>query len=135
MFFPRPRTKKNETPADLARANGKTDVAQMLEEWPEFSPQSSRKDWLHDGISRAKAVKLIAAAKHPVVDGTFLIRKSTKTENSHVLTMFCEGEFNNFVIEKRGIYHCLDEASKNCVEMALLDSIIKSIKKNLSGLN
>ena len=83
----RPRTKKNETPADLARANGKTEVAKMLESWSEASPKSNRRDWLHAELTRAKAAKLIAASAEKgqkPIDGSFLIRKSTKVRFYHI---------------------------------------------------
>ena len=83
----RPRTMKNETPADLARANGKTEVAKMLESWSEASPKSNRRDWLHPELTRAKAAKLIAASAEKgqkPIDGSFLIRKSTKVRFHHI---------------------------------------------------
>ena len=83
----RPRTMKNETPADLARANGKTEVAKMLESWSEASPKSNRRDWLHPELTRAKAAKLIAASAEKgqkPIDGSFLIRKSTKVRFYHL---------------------------------------------------
>ena len=49
-----PRTNKDETPADLARAAGKEEVALFLDtcSHSQFAPESQREQFLHGLISR-----------------------------------------------------------------------------------
>lgn len=101
------RTNKNETPADLARANGQNEMAELLDKWPTYQPNSNRENWLHmHGISRLKAVE--ALQDHGADNGTFLVRQSQKKKATYVLSMCYEKAFYHFEIETRGIYVFLD---------------------------
>jgi tyrosine-protein kinase len=100
------RTDKDETPADLARANGANDMSDKLNDWPSFQSFSNREDWLHpDTLGRVAAVEMLRQRPD---NGTFLLRGSQKKRKTFVLSMCYESAFYHFVIETRGIYVFLD---------------------------
>ena len=103
------RTPKNETPSDLARANGFFDLAKSLDEQPPPKPESRRETWLHATIDREKAIELIKM--RGLDDGTFLIRESKKRLGVFVLSMLQERKTYHFEISKQGIYYFMDQVS------------------------
>ena len=57
-----PRTDKNETPIDIARANGHQELANLLDNWVIEPPISDRHSWLHsDAIGRTEAISLLSS--------------------------------------------------------------------------
>ena len=103
----KPRTNKDETPADLAKANSKKDVADFLDNWEWPTCISEEDDWMcAKDIDRKEAVELLS--KHPK-DGTFLVRRSNKKKNLHVLSTIYEKTCCHFVIEARGVYFFLED--------------------------
>ena len=72
-----------------------------------FAPNANETYWLHPAIPRSKAIQLIT--DHGGDDGAFLIRKSLKRHNTHVVSLVCDKTFSHFEIEKRGIYYFLEE--------------------------
>ena len=56
-----PRTDKNETPIDIARANGHQELANLLDNWVIEPPTSDRHSWLHsDETGRSEAIALLS---------------------------------------------------------------------------
>ena len=56
-----PRTDKNETPIDIARANGHQELANLLDNWVIEPPISDRHSWLHsDATGRSEAIVLLS---------------------------------------------------------------------------
>ena len=77
------RTNKDETPADLAKANSKKDIAEFLDNWDWPNCTAREEDWLcTKDIDRKEAIELLS--KHPE-DGTFLVRQ--RSSSSHVFTI------------------------------------------------
>ncbi len=102
----RPRTAKNETPADLARANGKLELARRLEEMEDLPAVSTEEDWLHEGVTREQAIHLLTKdGDNRNYDGTFLVRRSRKGRNIFVLSLLCDNKTCHFEIIKQGIYY------------------------------
>lgn len=104
-----PRTGKDETPSDLAKANKMLKMAEFLDNIPVSQSQSRKEDFFcTDKLDRKSATELLL--KHHPKDGTFLIRKNTKNKNLHVISLLFEGhKSGHFLIDSRGIYHFLDE--------------------------
>ena len=100
------RTPKNETPSDLARANGHHDIALLIDSFPVQKPQSRIVDWYHPTINRKQALDLFR--EHGNVNGTYLIRNG-KVERKFVLSLVFEMKTYHFEIEKQGIYFFLDQ--------------------------
>ncbi len=115
----RPRTPKNETPADLARANAHHELAARLEETQEKPPLSQEEAeraergwWGSTTVSREEAVHAVTAAA-PVGkdggDGTFLIRGSRKGRHVFVLTLLHDRKTHHFEIVRQGVFYFLEE--------------------------
>ena len=85
----RPRTNKNETPADLARAAGHPEIATLLEKYPPVYHDTHITQWYHHQIDRKQALGLFREAGNR--QGSFLIRNSNKKIKFFVLSMI----FNN----------------------------------------
>ena len=101
-----PNLIKDETPADLAQANGQNEMCDMLNRWTWPQPTSNYEDWLHPvSVSRTRAIQILS--DYGSDDGTFLIRKSSKKANCLVVSMCCDKTTFHFEIEKRGIYYFL----------------------------
>ena len=94
------RTPKNETPSDLARANGFFDLAKSLDEQPPPKPESRRERWLHPTIDREKAIEMIKMKG--LDDGTFLIRESKKRFGVFVLSMLHDMKTYHFEVVRSG---------------------------------
>ena len=94
------RTPKNETPSDLARANGFFDLAKNLDEQPPPKPESRRERWLHSTIDREKAIEMIKMKG--LDDGTFLIRESKKRPGVFVVSMLHDMKTYHFEVVRSG---------------------------------
>ena len=107
----RPRTPKNETPADLARANGLPALADKLEslqEEPLSAEEADMADWWGSvTVSRDEALHAITAAG--TGDGTFLVRGSRKGKNVFVLSLLYESKTHHFEIVRQGVFYFLEE--------------------------
>jgi len=103
----KPRTPKNETPADLARAAGHQEVASFLDSYPVLHPETDITEWYHPNVDRQAAVGLLQEAGNG--DGTFLVRNSRKKKRFFVLSMLWRGRDTHFEIEKQGMYYFMDE--------------------------
>ncbi len=108
----RPRTSKNETPADLARANGHHGLAATLDASQEeaLSPEEEAAvaaDWWGSAtVSREEAIHAVTAGGRG--DGTFLVRGSRKGRNVFVLTLLHENKTLHFEIIRQGIYYFME---------------------------
>ncbi|CAB4061801.1 SHARK [Lepeophtheirus salmonis] len=68
-----PRTPKNETPGDIARANSHIALATILDSNAPKKFKTSLSNWYHPDIDRQEAIRRLNEFNHGV-DGTFLIR-------------------------------------------------------------
>ncbi|TRY75135.1 hypothetical protein TCAL_00667 [Tigriopus californicus] len=103
-----PRALNNCTPADMANRRGHPAIARVLSANDfKLKPRSSSGRWLHPPISRDKANELLKA--NATEDGTFLIRKSTKREGVHVLSMFHDWQYLHYEIMKQGMFYFMEE--------------------------
>ena len=103
----RPRTAKNESPADLARLAGHHEAAALLERYPAAYCEQQLVDWYHPDTDRRGALQLLQEAGSK--DGAFLVRNSSKKKSFYVLSMIWKGRGHHFEIEKRGLYVFIDE--------------------------
>lgn len=103
-----PRALNNSTPADIASRRGNQAIVQVLSTF-DFSlqPKSSLVEWLHPAITRERANELLKA--NATENGTFLIRKSTKREGVHVLSMFHDWQYLHYEIMKQGLFYFMEE--------------------------
>ena len=122
------RTNKDETPADLAKANSKKDIAEFLDNWDWPNCTAREEDWLcTKDIDRKEAIELLS--KHPE-DGTFLVRQSRKRKNLHVLSTIYQKTCCHFVIEARGVYFFLEDGPY----MPSLEHLIDHYSRFADGL-
>jgi len=124
----KPRTPKNETPADLARAAGHQEVAVFLDKYPITFPESDIIDWYHPNVDRKTALMLLNDAGGR--NGTFLIRNSSKKIRFFVLSMIWKGKGHHFEIEKQGIFFFIDEGPY----MMSLEHLVQHYSKFSDGL-
>eukprot|EP00096_Caligus_rogercresseyi_P015214 TRINITY_DN7664_c0_g1_i1.p1 TRINITY_DN7664_c0_g1~~TRINITY_DN7664_c0_g1_i1.p1 ORF type:complete len:691 (-),score=209.29 TRINITY_DN7664_c0_g1_i1:15-2087(-) len=103
-----PRTPKNETPGDIARANAHSELANMLDSHPQPKAKASLASCYHPDIDRSEANRRLEAF-NGAQDGTFLIRNSQKKINTYVLTLCFEKKYHHFEIFKKGAYFFLKE--------------------------
>nr|XP_040564641.1 LOW QUALITY PROTEIN: tyrosine-protein kinase Shark-like [Lepeophtheirus salmonis] len=102
-----PRTPKNETPGDIARANSHIALATILDSNAPKKFKTSLSNWYHPDIDRQEAIRRLNEFNHGVVElFLFGIVKKAKT---FVLTLAYEQKFHNFEIYKKGIYYFLKE--------------------------
>ncbi|XP_017782286.1 PREDICTED: tyrosine-protein kinase shark [Nicrophorus vespilloides] len=102
----KPRTKNNELPADLARANGHLECAKILEEYKTPTPNTDKKFWYHGTLNRVEAENYIKASR--AENGTFLVRYSNRNK-ANVLTVINQGEYFNYIVKTEGTYHFIDD--------------------------
>ena len=101
-----PRTDKDETPFDLAEANGQSDIAEFLKNMTIQNAQADTQDWLYlESMDRKEAIDLLSVRPD---DGTFLIRASQKRQHVYVLSMVHNNTYHHVLIENRGVYYFLD---------------------------
>jgi len=102
-----PRTDKDETPFDLAEANGQSEMVEFLKITTIQSAQADTDDWLftEEYMGRQDAIDILTLLPE---DGAFLIRKSRKRRNVFVLSMVHKNTFHHVLIENRGVYFFLD---------------------------
>ena len=128
----KPRTSKNETPADLARAGGHPEVAALIDKYPPVFPETASTQWYHPNIDRKTAVALMKESCNK--NGTFLIRNSSKKLKFYVLSMlFTRGndlKGHHFEIEKQGIYFFIDEGPY----MMSLEQLVQHYSRFSDGL-
>jgi len=124
----KPRTPKNETPADLARAAGHPEVAQLIDKYPPTFPDTAITQWYHTDIDRKTALVMMNEAGNK--DGTFLIRNSSKKIKFFVLSMIWKNKGHHFEIEKQGIYFFIDEGPY----MMSLEQLVQHYSRFSDGL-
>ena len=102
----KPRTAKNETPADLARASGHPEISALLDKYPPEYHDTHITQWYHHHIDRRQALALLKEAGNKT--GSFLIRNSSKKIKFFVLSMIYNNKGHHFEIEKQGSYFFID---------------------------
>lgn len=102
----RPRTPKNETPEDLARANGYVELAKYLEEKDE-DISVAFESIIPCNLNREKTCELLSQAE--LKDGAYLIRKSRKGPNIFVLSLLFEKKTFHFEIVRQGVYYFMEQ--------------------------
>lgn len=106
----RPQTDKaGELPADLARANGHKQLAEILETWAEPPAQAKSAKWLHGKINRNEAKNALKIAAN---ENAFVIRSSTNQPDTYVLDIKFKSQdrdkFRHYIIYRRGVYYQLN---------------------------
>jgi len=124
----KPRTPKNETPADLAKAAGHHELAVFLDKYPLAYPDTDIIDWYHPNVNRKTALGLLN--ERGCQNGTFLIRNSSKKIRFFVLSMIWKGKGHHFEIEKQGIYFFIDEGPY----MMSLEHLVQHYSRFSDGL-
>lgn len=125
----KPRTRKNETPADLARTNGHWELADMLDDFEDYGKvESFEEDWLHLDINRALAIELLKS--EGARDGTFLVRKRHNKSGIYVLSLLHDLKTYHFEIVKQGIYFFLDQGPY----LLSLEHVVDHYKRFSDGL-
>eukprot|EP00092_Neocalanus_flemingeri_P028200 GFUD01030624.1.p1 GENE.GFUD01030624.1~~GFUD01030624.1.p1 ORF type:complete len:807 (+),score=129.29 GFUD01030624.1:58-2478(+) len=124
----KPRTPKNETPADLARAAGHQEVAVFLDSFPVAFPETDIIEWYHPNVDRKHALVLLNEARGG--NGTYLIRNSSKKIRFFVLSMIWKGKGHHFEIEKQGIFFFIDEGPY----MMSLEHLVQHYSRFSDGL-
>ena len=125
----KPRTRKNETPADLARTNGFWNLAEQLDEHEDYGKvESFEEDWLHLDIDRSRAISLLKS--EGARDGTFLVRKRLNKSGIYVLSLLHDSKTYHFEIVKQGIYFFLDQGPY----LLSLEHVVDHYKRFSDGL-
>lgn len=96
----RPRTDQGKTPLELAEEVKSEESIMLLREYRIPQAQSRRNDWLHDQstFDRLAAKQLIESMRNGPINGTFVVRRSSKNPKNYALTLYNEHEFFNYEI-------------------------------------
>ncbi|KAF5281211.1 hypothetical protein FQR65_LT14826 [Abscondita terminalis] len=102
-----PRTKQNQIPSELARKNGHTECAEILEKYKTPEPKTSKSQWYHGTLCRVDAENLIR--KYSSDSGTFLVRYSDRNVGANVLTLLNESVICHYKINEMGKHLFIDD--------------------------
>ncbi|XP_018327039.1 tyrosine-protein kinase Shark [Agrilus planipennis] len=100
-----PRTNDEHLPFQLARENGHTQCAEILENYRSPPAKSSKNHWYHGTLDRQEAEATIK--KFSMTNGAFLIRYSDRNQAT-VLTIVNENQFYHYIIRKQDKYLYID---------------------------
>ena len=124
----RPRTIKNETPADLARAAGHPEISALIDKYPPVYHDTHITMWYHHQIDRKQALNLFKENGNRT--GSFLIRNSNKKIKFFVLSMMFNNKGHHFEIEKQGSYFFIDMGPY----MTSLENLVRHYSMFADGL-
>lgn len=93
-----PRNKNNLLPSQLARANGHSECAEILENYKCPPAKTRRSLWYHGTLDRSEAEMKIKRFSDE--NGTFLVRYSVRNKGT-VLTLLNDNVFFNYIIRKQ----------------------------------
>lgn len=110
-----PRTILGETPIEIAKLNGHTEVVSYLETYVVPPTSTSMSEWHHGTLSRKESIHRLSerlrelnsennisnsSVISPYETGIYLVRNSPNQGNKETLSLLYENEDKHFVIEE-----------------------------------
>ncbi|XP_060081204.1 tyrosine-protein kinase HTK16-like [Ylistrum balloti] len=105
-----PRAEDEQTPLDLAIKYNREDCIRLLSAEDRRPIYTKQEDWLHPDLDRQQACQLLDS--YHKTDGLFLVRKSRRNVNFHVITFCFKKNYYNFEVKvkdyKNKLVHYID---------------------------
>ena len=103
-----PKNNDQNTPRELALKSGKHKCAQILEDYNAPPAKTTRSQWFHENLDRNSSLLLFT--RFDMLDGLFLVRKSSRDPGTYVLALTANRKMFNYEIRsEQGIAFYIDE--------------------------
>ncbi|OWF40712.1 tyrosine-protein kinase HTK16-like [Mizuhopecten yessoensis] len=127
-----PRAEDEQTPLDLAIKYNRDDCIKLLNAEDRRPIYTKQEDWLHPDLDRQQACQLLDA--YHKTDGLFLVRKSRRNVNFHVITFCFKKNYYNFEVKVKDYRNKLVHYIDNGPLFPSLERVIDHYTHQSDGL-
>ncbi|XP_051153972.1 tyrosine-protein kinase Shark [Leptopilina boulardi] len=123
-----PRTLADDVPADLAKRNSHSECEKFLRNYQPPIPKEKLSDWYHGTLDRMEAIRMLR--ENGEVDGSFLVRFSSRNNGMYVLSVMYHKHAFHFQIQKKGEFLFID----NGPYLSSLEHVVEYYRSIPDGL-
>ncbi|XP_069104471.1 tyrosine-protein kinase HTK16-like [Argopecten irradians] len=127
-----PRAEDEQTPLDLAIKYNRGECIELLSKKDQRPIYTKQENWLHPDLDRQQACQLLDS--YHKTDGLFLVRKSRRNVNFHVITFCFKKNYYNFEVKVKDYKNKLVYYIDNGPLFPSLERLIDHYMRQADGL-